>query len=111
MTTGTDEAPARAPMTLAELRAVSAIISPAQAGNLSPVFALVELYAIRANKTLLQVWEMPAVEAVSSMLEMLPDILTTDMQQAAGEASIQIGAQLNPQAIRDKLMQRLRLVA
>jgi hypothetical protein len=111
MTTGTDEAPARAPMTLAELRAVSAIMSPAQAGNLSPVFALVPLYAIRSERSELDVWAMPAVCAVSSMLEMLPDILTTEMQQLAGEASMQIGEQLNPQAIREKLMQRLRLVA
>jgi len=45
------------------------------------------------------------------MLEMLPEILTVEMQQACGQASIDIGEQLNPQAIRDKLVSRMRLVA
>lgn len=110
MTTGTEKAPTRA-LTLGELRAVSAIVSPAQAGQLSPVFALVPLYASRSGKTYLQVWEMPAVEAVSAMLEMLPDILTVEIQQAAGETSRQIGELLSPEAMRDKLVARMRLVA
>lgn len=117
MTTETGKAPTRAPLSLAELRAVSAIISPAQAGQLSPIFALVPLYAIRSAasiktaKSELDVWAMPAVDAVSAMLEMLPEILTVEMQQACGQASIDIGEQLNPQAIRDKLVSRMRLVA
>lgn len=111
MTIETGKAPARAPLTLAELRAVSAIISPAQAGNLSPVFALVPIYAIRSAQPEIAVWAMPAVAAVSAMLEMLPEILTVEMQQACGQASIEIGEQLSPQAIRDKLVSRMRLVA
>ena len=111
MTTETGKAPTRAPLSLAELRAVSAIISPAQAGGLSPVFALVPLYAIRSSQPEISVWAMPAVAAVSAMLEMLPEILTVEMQQACGQASIDIGEQLNPQAIRDKLVSRMRLVA
>ena len=111
MTTETGKAPTRAPLSLAELRAVSAIISPAQAGNLSPVFALVPLYAISSAQPEIAVWAMPAVAAVSAMLEMLPEILTVEMQQACGQASIDIGEQLNPQAIRDKLVSRMRLVA
>lgn len=111
MTIETGKAPTRAPLSLAELRAVSAIISPAQAGNLSPVFALVPLYAIRSAQPEIAVWAMSAVAAVSAMLEMLPEILTVEMQQACGQASIDIGEQLNPQAIRDKLVSRMRLVA
>jgi len=111
MTTETGKAPARAPLTLAELRAVSAIISPAQAGGLSPVFALVPLYAIRSAQPEIAVWAMPAVAAVSAMLEMLPEILTVEMQQACGQASVEIGEQLSPQAMRDKLVSRMRLVA
>ena len=45
------------------------------------------------------------------MLEMLPEILTVEMQQACGQASIEIGEQLSPQAMRDKLVSRMRLVA
>ena len=111
MTTETGKAPTRAPLTLAELRAVSAIISPAQAGGLSPVFALVPLYAIRSAQPEIVVWAMPAVAAVSAMLEMLPEILTVGMQQACGQASIEIGEQLSPQAMRDRLVSRMRLVA
>lgn len=111
MTTETEKAPTRAPLSLAELRAVTAIMSPAQAGQLSPVFALVPLYAIRSAQPEIAVWAMPAVAAVSSMLEMLPEILTVEMQQSAGQASIDIGEQLSPDVIRGKLMARLRLVA
>lgn len=111
MTIETGKAPARAPLTLAELRAVSAIISPAQAGGLSPVFALVPLYAIRSAQPEIAVWAMPAVAAVSAMLEMLPEILTAEMQQAAGVASGDIERLLSPQAMRDKLISRLRIAA
>ena len=111
MTTETGKAPTRAPLSLAELRAVSAIISPAQAGGLSPVFALVPLYAIRSAQPEIAVWAMPAVAAVSAMLEMLPEILTVEMQQAAGAASGDIDRLLSPQAMREKLISRLRIAA
>ena len=111
MTTETGKAPTRAPLTLAELRAVSAIISPAQAGGLSPVFALVPLYAIRSAQPEIAVWAMPAVAAVSAMLDMLPEILTVEMQQAAGAASGDIDRLLSPQAMREKLISRLRIAA
>ena len=54
---------------------------------------------------------MPAVDAVSAMLEMLPEILTVEMQQAAGQASADIDRLLSPQAMREKMISRLRIAA
>lgn len=111
MTANNDKAPEVAPLTLAELRAVTAIISPAEAGGLSPVFALVPLYAIRSARPEIEVWSMPAVSVVSSMLEMLPEILTVQMQRKSAEASNAIREALSPQAMRAKLTARMQLDA
>lgn len=91
-------------MTLAELQALSAFVAPHQAGALSPVLALAPLYAIRSAKGIDAVYAMRAVDAIDGMLEVLPTLMTVEMQQAAGEVVAHIGRAMDPQKLREKLI-------
>lgn len=91
-------------ISLAELQALSAFVSPSQAGALSPVLALAPLYAIRSAKGIDAVYAMPASEAVDGMLEVLPHLLTVEMQAAAGEVIAHMNTALNPDRLRARLI-------
>jgi len=91
-------------MTLAELQALAAFVAPHQAGALSPVLALVPLYAIRSEKGIDAVYAMPAVEAIGEMVDTLPHLLTVEMQAAATEAVEHMGRELDPEAMRARML-------
>lgn len=91
-------------MTLAELQALSAFVAPSQAGALSPVLALVPLYAIRSAKSIDAVFAMQATDAIDGIVDTIPGLLTVEMQQAAAKVVAHLSAALDPHAIRAKLI-------
>ncbi len=91
-------------LTLAELQALVAIIAPQDAGRLSPVLALVPLYAIRSGLGIEAVWASPAGECIDSMLRAVGAILTVEKQQAAARACAQIVNALDPKRMRELMM-------
>ena len=105
MATGND-APAQIgpALTLAELQAVVAIISPQDAGKLSPVFALVPLYALRSGKGVDAVWASPAVDSIDHMMRCVGTILTVKTQTAAVVACAEIAKALSPDRMRERMM-------
>jgi hypothetical protein len=91
-------------ISLAELQALSAVMAPHKAGALSPVLALAPLYAIRSAKGIDAVYAMPAGDAIAGMMDVLPHLLTVEMQEAAGAAIKQIEDALDPAKVRERLM-------
>ncbi len=65
--TDTDKAPEVAPLTLAELVALSTLASPGN-GAMGAVASMVPLYALRSSQAIEQVWAMPAREAVAGIM-------------------------------------------
>jgi hypothetical protein len=91
-------------MTLAVLQALSAFVAPSQAGALSPVLALVPLYAISSGKSIDSVYGMRATDAIDGIVDAIPGILTVEMQQAAAKVVGHLSAALDPHAIRAKMI-------
>lgn len=98
-------------MTLAELQALTAFVAPHQAGALSPVLALVPLYAIRSAKGIDAVYAMPAIDAISEMVDVLPGLITTEMQASAREATAHIERTLDPQSLRTRMLAKMAKAA
>ena len=94
-------------MTLAELQALSAFLAPQQSGGLSPVLAMVPLYAAKSGRTIDSVYAMDAREVIDGIVDVLPDLLTTEMQAAAAEASAYIAEALSPDKLRKRMMARI----
>ena len=96
MTTGTDKAPEVAPLTLAELVALSTVLQPGNA-IVGIIAALVPLYAIRSAQTIEQVWAADAMAAVDGILTALPSAITEDKHASAVVALRNIAAAFRPE--------------
>lgn len=94
-------------MTLAELQALSAFLAPQQSSGLSPVLAMVPLYAAKSDRTIDAVFQMDAREVIDGIVGVLPDLLTTEMQASAAEASAYIADALSPEKLRKRMMARI----
>lgn len=91
-------------MTLAELQALSAFLAPQQAVGLSPVLAMVPLYAARSGRTMDVVYAMDAHEFMDGVVDVLPDLITVEMQKDAGDVCAYIKEALNPESLRKRMM-------
>lgn len=94
-------------MTLAELQALSAFLAPQQAVGLSPVLAMVPLYAARSGRTMDAVYAMDAQEFMNGVVDVLPDLITVEMQGEAGSVCTYIREALNPESLRKRMMARI----
>ena len=94
-------------MTLAELQALSAFLAPQQSGGLSPVLAMVPLYAAKSKLTIDEVFAMDAREVIDGIVDVLPDLITVEMQKDAGDVCAYIKEALNPESLRKRMMARI----
>jgi hypothetical protein len=104
MTTEIDKAPEVAPLTLAELVALSTVLQPGNA-IVGIIAALVPLYAIRSAQTIEQVWAADAMAAVDGILTALPSAITEGKFKATLAAIPKISAAFAP----GNLLQRFTL--
>lgn len=93
-------------MTLAQLYAVGAFLRPGQVGSLAPVLALIPLYATRHGSSIEAVWQMPAGDAVRALTDMLPEVVTAEVQQQMPAVEAEIREALDAQRIGDRMRAR-----
>ncbi len=102
MTTGTDKAPEVAPLTLAELVALSTVLQPGNA-IVGIIAALVPLYAIRSAQSIEQVWAADAMAAVDGILTALPSAITEGKFAATVVALKDIASAFRPENLLSRL--------
>lgn len=98
-------------MTLAELYAVSALMAPGHAGAIGPITQMLPMYAAREGITIDLAYAREADQVIAGIVDMIPDLCTVDMQRQAGEQLARLASALNPDALRLRLMDRIKLAA
>ena len=102
MTADTDKAPEVAPLTLAELVALSTVLQPGNA-IVGIIAALVPLYAIRSAQSIEQVWAADAMVAVDGILTALPSAITEGKFAATVVALKDIASAFRPENLLSRL--------
>ena len=90
-------------LTLAHLHALTGMLARQQAPALAPIMALIPLYAQRKGGTIEAVWAMPAVDGVQALVDLLPDVVTLEVQAEMTEVEPGIQAALDPLAVMRRM--------
>lgn len=90
-------------LTLAHLHALTGMLARQQAQALAPIMAMIPLYAQRKGVTIEAVWAMPAVDGVQALVDLLPDVVTLEVQAVMTEVEPGIQAALDPLAVMRRM--------
>lgn len=81
-------------LTLAHLHALTGMMARQQAQALAPLMALIPLYAQRHGVSIESVWAMPAVAGVQALVDLLPDVVTPEVQAVMPDIEAGVNAAL-----------------
>lgn len=93
-------------LTLAQMYAAGAFLRPEQVGKLAPVLALIPLYALSHAVSVESVWAMPAGAAVRALVDMLPDVITPEVQAEFPAVEAKLRDALDPARIAKAMQDR-----